>query len=330
MFNSWYWSITSFTQSPDSTPVTIPGKCLTAGFLLANVIFIAAYTANLAAILAEKEKLTIEFIGYAEIEDGFEHSPVQANQICMSIGGTGESFFLTKWPGKVCYNCGCDDADNRDKCRPYRKVSTSAAEMERGPGYNASASWTTATCIEKMKTDPACKAVQGDGPILDFFSQRDCKTRLAGGTFYTQGFSVFSKKGSYLTGELASGVLNLRRNTHVESRIPTIPDILTLDFNGGSNCDPNTLGDGSDENEVPQLGVKQMAGAFIISFVSFLASLLMFGYGQIVAHLHDEKADEAHEERQVASDARQTFYPEAAFGFDNTIVKATITSKKAP
>ena len=52
--------------------------------------------------------------------------------------------------------------------------------------------------------------------------------------------------------------------------------------------------------------------------------------GQIVAHLHDEKADEAHEERQVASDARKTFYPEAAFGFDNTIVKATITSKKAP
>lgn len=299
LFNSWYWSITSFTQNPDSTPVTIPGKLLAAGFLLANVIFIAAYTANLAAILAEKTKLTIDFRGYADIEAGFTDAPIQASHICMTLGGTSEEFFLEKWPGEVCYNCGCDDGDERDKCVPYRTVSTSAAEMRRGPGYNATASWTLATCINKLKTDPICNAVQGDSPLLEFNSKRDCKIRLAGDPFYTQGFSVFSKKGSYLSGELASGVLHLRRNTNVENRVPTISDILTLDFSGGSDCNPNTLGDSEEDNEVPKLGVKQMAGAFILSFVSFLVSVLMFIYGQIVAHLHDAKVDKTHAERRL-------------------------------
>ena len=96
----------------------------------------------------------------------------------------------------------------------------------------------------------------------------------------------------------------LARTSH-HPDIPPPPPCVHVALPGlsGSDCDPNTLGDGEEDNDVPRLGVKQMAGAFILSFVSFLVSVLMFIYGQIKAHMHDEKIDETHAERR----ATQTF-----------------------
>eukprot|EP00041_Stephanoeca_diplocostata_P039499 m.1633213 g.1633213 ORF g.1633213 m.1633213 type:complete len:948 (-) comp25406_c0_seq26:7750-10593(-) len=204
--NATYWSITALAHSTDLAPITIPGKMLSMTYLIVNLIFVASYTANLAAFLTAQNEDTQIWQGLDDIGTTFPF-----DSICLpNLGGSYENFWDIKFPNQRCFNCRTGDAN-----------------------------WTFSRCLTELK-DPSSKvqAIVGDSTINDYVELQECDVQTVGSLFYLQGYSFLTPPNSQFMNVVSQSILAKREDQTLEHIFGT--------YYGSGICDVISAQDAQD------------------------------------------------------------------------------------
>jgi ABC-type branched-subunit amino acid transport system substrate-binding protein len=274
--SSMYWTLSTFAHTPDIETNTGSGKFLASGILIANLVLLAAYSANLTANLSRPNiNPPSTYNGLESIDDG----TLLQERVCAVCTSCTISGFMIDRYGRTCYNCGVNDD---------------------------TVAWTRDMCMELLQNDTV-DAVIHDRPPAVFMSntlldaEGRCFLEVIGDPFYVLGFSALGHDG-YIIRQFSSAILAARGNGNTtkfeeDSEYRLQPNKCTS--NKVVKSDGSTAAEGEDDS-FERLTYAQMEPCFAIVGAFTGVAIVWFIIEQIHAwssqnDITVEKAMEQHQ-----------------------------------